>query len=103
MRSSIAIVLALVCGLLLAFYDSRTDDTGIEVGLLLIASLALAAAAPKYWWAIALLVGGCIPVVELVVAHAALPPAGIAALVVAAIGALIGFAIGRASRTAAAI
>jgi hypothetical protein len=102
MRNWIAIGLALVVGLLLASYDLRTDDTGIEVGLLLIASVTLAALAPKHWWLIALCVGLPIPIVEIAVAHAALPPAGIAALVVAVVGALIGFAIARASRASAA-
>jgi hypothetical protein len=102
MRNWIAIGLALVVGLLLASYDLRTDDTGIEVGLLLIASVTLAALAPKRWWLIALCVGLPIPIVEIAVAHAARPPAGIAALVVAVVGALIGFAIARASRASAA-
>ena len=99
MRNWIAIGVALVVGLLLASYDLRTDDTGIEVGLLLIASVTLAALAPKRWWLVALCVGLPIPIVEIAVAHATIPPAGIAALVVAIVGALIGFAIARASRT----
>jgi hypothetical protein len=103
MRNWIAIGLALVAGLLLASYDLRTDDTGIEVGLLLIASVTLAALAPKRWWLIALCVGLPIPIVEIAVAHAAVPPAGVAALVVAIIGALIGFGIARASRATAAV
>jgi hypothetical protein len=102
-RNWIAIGVALVVGLLLASYDLRTDDTGIEVGLLLIASVTLAALAPKRWWLIALCVGLPIPIVEIAVAHAALPPAGVAALVVAIIGALIGFGIARASRATAAV
>jgi hypothetical protein len=102
-RNAIAIGVALVVGLLLASYDLRTDDTGIEVGLLLIASVTLAALAPKRWWLIALCVGLPIPIVEIAVAHAALPPAGVAALVVAIIGALIGFGIARASRATAAV
>ena len=103
MRNAIALGLALGVGVLLAAYDLRTDDTGIEVGLLLIASVTLAALASKWWWLVALCVGLPIPVVEIVVGHAALPPAGIAALGVAIVGALIGFGIARASRTAAAI
>jgi hypothetical protein len=102
MRNWIAIGVALVVGLLLASYDLRTDDTGIEVGLLLIASVTLAAIAPTRWWLIALCVGLPIPIVEIAVAHATVPPAGIAALVVAIVGALIGFGIARASRTNAA-
>ena len=103
MRNAIALGLALGVGVLLAAYDLRTDDTGIEVGLLLIASVTLAALASKWRWLVALCVGLPIPVVEIVVAHAAVPPAGIASLGVAIVGALIGFGIARASRTAAAI
>jgi hypothetical protein len=103
MRNTLVVGLALIAGALLAFYDSRTDDTGIEVGLLLIASVTLAALAPKRWWLIGLCVGLPIPLVEIAVAHAALPPGGIAALVIGIVGALIGFAIARASRSAAAV
>jgi hypothetical protein len=101
-RNGIAIGLALAVGVLLASYDLRTDDTGIEVGLLLIASMALAAIAPTRWWLIALCVGLPIPIVEVAVTHAGVPPAGAVALVVTIIGALIGFAIARASRTSPA-
>jgi len=101
MRDTISIGVALVAGVLLASYDLRTDDTGIEVGLLLLVPLILAALAPKRWWVIALCVGLPIPIVESVALHA-LPPAGAVALAVTIVGALIGFAIGRASRAGAA-
>ncbi len=58
--------LALVAGALLAAYDLRTDDTGIEVGLLVISFGVLTALAPRRWWLIALLVVGPIPVVEFI-------------------------------------
>jgi hypothetical protein len=61
-RDAIAVALALVVGVFLASYDLRTDDTGIEVGLLLIASVTLAAVAPKRWWLIAICVGLPIPI-----------------------------------------
>jgi len=103
MKNAISIGVALVVGVLLAFYDLRTDDTGIEVGLLLIASITLAALAPRRWWLIALCVGFPISIGEIAVAHASVfPPGGVAALGVAIVGALIGFAIGRASRSSAA-
>ena len=47
MKQATAIALALLAGVLLAIYDLRTDDTGVEVGLLLIASLLLALLAPR--------------------------------------------------------
>jgi hypothetical protein len=104
MRDAVAIILALLCGLALASYDTRTDDTAIELGLLVIASLVLALVAPKRWWAIALLVGGFIPLVEMAdqFAPGHIPPGAIA-LVVTFVGAFIGFAIARASRTSAAV
>ena len=101
MKNALAISLALVAGLFLAYYDTRTDDTGVEVGLLLLISGGLALLAPKWWWAIALLVGGFIPIVELGPNHSQLP-AGIVALGVTLVGALMGFAISRASRTSPA-
>ena len=91
-------LMALVAGALLALYDLRTDDTGIEVGLLLIASVALAALTPRRWWIIALCVGLPIPVVEL--ASGKIPPAGIAALGITTLGSLIGFAVSRARAAA---
>ena len=103
MRNAVAVGLALLVGVLLASYDLRTDDTGVELGLLLIGSVVLAIVAPRRWWLIALCVGLPIPIVEVAVAHAAIPPAGVAALVVTIIGALIGFAIARASRAGAAV
>jgi hypothetical protein len=103
MRNAIAIGVALVVGLLLASYDLRTDDSGIELGLLLIASVTLAALAPRRWWLIALCVGLPIPIVEVAVAHSPLPPAGVVALAVTIVGALIGFAIARASRASPAL
>jgi len=101
MKQATAIALALLAGVLLAIYDRRTDDTGIEVGLLLIASLLLALLAPRRWWLVALCVGLPIPIVELAVGHASPPPAGVAALGVTIVGALIGFAIAHAARTTA--
>jgi hypothetical protein len=103
MKSAIAILAALLCGLALASYDTRTDDTAIELGLLLIASVGLTLLAPKLWWAVALLVGGFIPLVEMAdqLASAHVPP-GAVALVVTFIGAFIGFAVARASRTSVA-
>ena len=103
MRDAVAVVVSLAAGLFLARYDLNTDDTGIEVGLLLIASVTLAVVAPKRWWLIALCVGLPIPIVEIAVAHSALPPAGVFALALTIVGALIGYAIARASRTSAAV
>ena len=104
MKNAIAIVAALFCGLALASYDTRTDDTAIELGLLLIASVGLTLLAPNLWWAVALLVGGFIPLVEMAgqFPPAHIPP-GAVALAVTFVGALGAFAIARASRTSAAV
>ena len=104
MRDAVAIVLAVFAGMALASFDMRTDDTGIEVGLLVIASAGLAFVAPKRWWAIALLVGGFIPLVEmgLSLGPGARVPTGVAAVGIAFIGALIGFGIARATRVSPA-
>ena len=102
MRAALAILVTLGAGLLLARYDLGTDDAGIAVGVLLVASALLAVLAPKRWWLVALCVGLPIPVAELAFGHATLPPGGTVALGVAIIGALIGFAISRASRVSPA-
>jgi len=99
MKDALAIAIALICGLFLAFFDTRTDDTGIEVGLLLITSTLLAVMAPKRWWIIALLVGVFIPIVEIGPIEHPHIPAGIVALGVTIVGALIGFGIARTSRS----
>jgi hypothetical protein len=99
MRDALAILISLAAGLFLARYDLNTDDSGIEVGLLLIASLGLALLAPRRWWLVAVCVGLPIPIVEVLVGRAAVPPAGVAALGVAIVGALVGFGIARASRS----
>jgi hypothetical protein len=105
MRNAIAVALALAAGLLLATYDLRTDDTGIEVGLLLIIPIALAFTAPRWWWMIASLVGGFIPIFELSVqglAPSVPVPSGAVALVFTFIGSLSGFGFARVLRTSAA-
>lgn len=103
MREAIALVLAGLSGMLLASYDTRTDDTAIELGLLLVASLSLALLAPKRWWIIALLVGIFIPLVEMGPQwRSGYVPAGAVALVVTFIGAFIGHLITRGPRTSAA-
>ena len=101
MRDAVAIALAAIAGVLLAVYDGRTDDTGIEVGLLLVASLGMALLAPRRWWAVALCVGLPIPIAELLIRPAAVP-AGVVALGIAFVGSLIGFGIARAAATARA-
>jgi len=53
-RDLLVLLAAVVAGFFLLGYDQRTDDTGVEAGLILALSLALALAAPRRWLAIAL-------------------------------------------------
>ena len=57
MNRWIVILVALAVGLFLLSYDQRTDDTGVEVGLLVATSLALTVAAPRAAIAVALAIG----------------------------------------------
>ena len=96
-RDALAVVLAVAAGLLLVPYDLHTDDTGVEAGLLLLASLALGALAPRRWWLIGLAVGLPIPFAEFAGAPGRVPP-GIVAVVVTIAGAGIGSLLARAAR-----
>jgi len=55
--TAIVIVLACVAGLWLASVDARTDDTGIEAGLIFLIAAALSAVRPRAAVLIALIVG----------------------------------------------
>jgi hypothetical protein len=94
-----AIVLALACvaGLWLALVDARTDDTGIEVGLIFLIAGALSAVRPRAAVIVALLVGGFIPIAESLGGANGIP-AGIAALGFAIVGALVGAYLGIVAR-----
>jgi hypothetical protein len=90
-----AIVIALACaaGLWLASVDARTDDTGIEAGLIFLFAAALAAMRPRAAVFIALIVGLPIPVAEALRDGGGVP-AGVAALGFAAVGAAVGAFVG---------
>ena len=62
---------ALACGAFLAWMDSSPgwDDTGVTVGLLLVASAACGAIKPVWAWAAALAIGGWIPILEIPGSH----------------------------------
>ena len=87
---------ALVLGFLLLGYDQRTDDTGVEVALILAVSLALAAAAPRMALGVALAVG--LPIAVFGVLGGSW--ASLVALVIAGAGAFIGYAMRRAATPA---
>ena len=89
-----ALVVALAClaGLWLVSVDARTDDTGIEAGLILLISAALAAVRPRAAIVIAFIVGGPIPIAEALRSGGF--PAGIVALGFSVAGALVGAYLG---------
>lgn len=84
--------LACVAGLWLVSVDTRTDDTGIEAGLLFLISAALAAVRPRAAIVIAFIVGAPIPVAEALRSGGF--PAGIVALGFSVAGALVGAYLG---------
>ena len=95
MRTAVtALVVALAClaGLWLVSVDARTDDTGIEAGLILLISAALAAVRPRAAIVIAFIVGGPIPIAEALRSGGF--PAGIVALGFSVAGALVGAYLG---------
>ena len=89
-----ALVIGAACaaGLWLASVDARTDDTGIEAGLIFLIAAALSAVRPRAAIIVALLVGAPIPILEAMRSGGI--PAGIAALGFSVAGALAGAAVG---------
>src|SRR5207302_4705293 len=93
-----AIVIALACagGLWLASVDARTDDTGVEAGLIFLIAAALSAVRPRAAVIIAMIVGAPIPISEALQGGGI--PGGIAALGFAGAGALAGAYLGIVAR-----
>ena len=87
----VVIAVALVVGLFLLSYDQRTDDSGIEAGLLLLSALVLTLAAPRA--AIAIWLGVGLPIAAYDSWHGGL--AAMLTLVFSGVGALIGYAARR--------
>ena len=89
-----ALVVGLAClaGLWLASVDARTDDTGIEAGLLVLIAAALAAVRPRAAIVLAFIVGAPIPISEAL--RTGTFPVGIAALGFSVAGALVGAYLG---------
>jgi bifunctional DNase/RNase len=94
--TAVVIVLACVAGLWLASVDARTDDAGIEAGLIFLIAAALAAARPRAAIVIAFIVGAPIPIAEAL--QSSTFPAGIVALGFSVAGALVGAYIGILAR-----
>ena len=89
-----ALVIGVACaaGLWLVSVDARTDDTGIEAGLIFLIAAALAAIRPRAAIVIALIVGAPIPIAEALQSGGF--PVGIVALGFSVAGALVGAYLG---------
>ncbi|MEP7004291.1 MAG: hypothetical protein ABI888_07095 [Chloroflexota bacterium] len=83
----VVIVVALIVGFFLLSYDQRTDDTGIEVALIIATAMALTVAAPRAAIAVALAIG--LPIAGWSLMHGNGP--GIVALLIASAGAFLGW------------
>ena len=83
----IVIGIAVIVGFFLLSYDQRTDDTGVEVALIIATAMALTLAAPRAAIAIALAIG--LPIAGWSVMQGNGP--GIAALLIAGAGAFLGW------------
>jgi hypothetical protein len=94
----IVVAVALAVGFFLLSFDQRTDDTGVEAGLLVASALALTLAAPGVAIAVALAIG--LPIGAWSVWHG--NGAGLVALAFAGAGAGIGYLMRRSSRAARA-
>jgi len=89
---------AVLVGFFLLGYDQRTDDTGVEAGLILALSLALALAAPRRCVAIGL--GVALPIAAASVIKGHIDVAAVV-LVIAMVGAGLSWLMRRASLLAA--
>ena len=97
--TALVVGIACVAGLWLTSVDARTDDTGIEAGLLFLISAALAAVRPRGAIVIAFIVGAPIPIAEAL--RSGTFPAGIVALGFSVAGALVGAYLGIVARRSA--
>jgi hypothetical protein len=95
-KDAAVLVVAVAVGFFLLSYDQRTDDTGVEVALLVALSLALAVAAPRRALAVGVAVG--LPIAAWSVING--NGAAIAALAFALFGAGLGWLMRRGSLAA---
>jgi len=89
---------AVLVGFFLLGYDQRTDDSGVEAGLILALSLAIALAAPRRWVAIGL--GVALPIAAASAISRHVDVAAVV-LVVGMVGAGLGWLMRRGSLLAA--
>lgn len=93
-RDALLAVAALVIGLAIGYVDSRPtwDETGITVSLILLASAMTAGLSGRRPWLWAVLVGVWVPAFEI---SGRAGGAALVALLVAAVGSAIGYALAR--------
>lgn len=98
-RTLLALVIALAVGMGVALMDSRPgyDDTGVTAVLLVVGAAVAAAVSGRSPWLWAALVGIWTPAIEI---RASGATGSLLALAFAGVGAAIGFAVTRASRSA---
>lgn len=94
MKDWAILLVAVLVGFFLLGYDQRTNDTGVEAGLILALSLALSLAAPRRWIAVAL--GVALPIVAASLFSGRLDVAAVV-LGIAAVGARLGSLMRRGS------
>ena len=87
----VVIGVALLAGIWLMGYDQRTDDTGVEVGLIIAMALALTVAAPRAAIAVALALG--LPIAASSMLHGNAP--GLLVLAISGAGAALGYVMRR--------
>ena len=97
MKDLLVLLAAVIVGFFLLGFDQRTDDTGVEVGLILALSLALALAAPRRWVAIGL--GVSLPIAAGSALNGRIDVAAVV-LVIGMVGAGLGWLMRRGSATA---
>jgi hypothetical protein len=95
-KDAAVLAIALAVGFFMLSYDQRTDDTGVEVALLVALSFALAVAAPRRALAVGLAVG--LPIAAWSVING--NGAAVAALAFALVGAGLGWLMRRGSLAA---
>jgi len=98
MKDWLILLAAVLTGFFLLGYDQRTDDSGVEAGLILALSLAIALAAPRRWVAIGL--GTALPIAAAGAIEGHVDVAAVV-LVIAMVGAGLGWLMRRGSLFAA--
>jgi hypothetical protein len=98
MRDLLVLLAAVLWGFYLLGFDQRTDDTGVEVALIVATSLALTLAAPRR--AVAIALGVALPIAAASVLMNGRVDVAAVVLGIALVGAGVGWLIRRGSLAA---